>query len=147
MGLSFRRMPTWLIRRRRRERRRQWDLRAALPRGSVWYSRAHREPLFSTSHSSSGDTGPLSTRRHRGQPDLLFLSRVSRKYGCSSRGCAPIYSRATTVGSLDISHATVRCHRSRANSPASRVRSSKWLISNQDKCTIPLSRPSLREHQ
>ena len=145
MGLSFRRMPTWLIRRRRTERHRQWDLRAALPRGSVWYSRAHREPLFSTIHNSSGDTGPLSTHRHRGQPGLLFLSRVSRRYGCSSRGCAPIYSRATTVGSLDISHATARCHQSRASSPVSRVRSSKWLISNWDKCTTPLLRVFLSE--
>ena len=86
MGLSFRRMPTWFIRRRRRERRRQWDLRAALPRGSVWYSRAHREPLFSTSHSSSGDTGPLSTHHHRRQLGLLPLSRMSRRSGCSSGG-------------------------------------------------------------
>ena len=147
MGLSFRRMPTWLIRRRRKERRRPRDLRAALPRGSAWYSRAHREPLFSTSHSSSGDTGPLSTHRHRGQPGLLFLSRVSRRYGCSSRGCAPIYSRATTVGSLDISHATARCHQSRDTTPVRRVRSSKWLISNRDKCTTPPSRVSQRELQ
>ena len=147
MGLSFRRIPTWLIRRRRRERHRQWDLRAALPRGSVWYSRAHREPLFSTSHSSSGDIGPLSTHRHRGQSGLLFLSRVSRRYVCNSRGCAPIYSHATTVGSRGTLHGTARCPQSRAISPVSRAKSRMWLISSRGKCTTPPSRVFLRELQ
>ena len=147
MELSFRRMPIWLTRQRRRERRRQRDLRAALPRGSAWYSWAHREPLFSTSHNSSGVISPLSTHSLRGQLDLRFLSRMSRRYGCSSRGCAPMYSHAIIVGSLVILHVTARCHQSRASRPVSRVRSSKWLISNRDKCTTPPSRVSQRELQ
>ena len=84
--LSFRRMPTWLTRQRRRERRRRRDLRAALPRGFAWCSRAHSVPPFSTSHRSSGDIGPLSTLNHRGQSGLLPLGRMSRRSGCSSRG-------------------------------------------------------------
>ena len=147
MGLSFRRMPTWLIRRRRKERRRQRDLRAALPRGPAWYSRAHREPLFSTSHSSSGDTGPLSTHRLRGQSDLLLLSRMSRRYGCSSRGCAPMFSHAIIVGSLVILHGIAQCHPSKVSNRVSRTRSSNWLISNPDVCTTPPSRAFPRELQ
>ena len=102
---------------------------------------------FSTSRRSSGDTGPLSTLSYSGQLGLLFLSRVSRRCGCSSRGCAPICFRATNVGSLDTLHGTARCHQSRANRPVSRVRSSKWLISSRGKCTIPPSRAFRRELQ
>ena len=80
-------------------------------------------------------------------PDLLFLSRMSRRYGCSSRGCAPMYSHAIIVGSLVILHGIAQCHPSRASIQVSRARSRKWLISSQDRCTIPPSRPSLREHQ
>ena len=147
MWLSFRRMPTWLIRRRRKERRRQRDLRAALPRGSAWYSRAHREPLFSTSHSSSGAIGHLSTHNHRGSSGLLLLSRMSRRSGCSSRGRAPLCFLVTTVGSLDTLPETARCHQSRASRLVNKVRSSKWLISNRDKCTTPPLRVFLRELQ
>jgi len=89
--LSFRRMPTWLTRQRRRERRRRRGLRAALPRGFDWCSRAHSMPPSNTSHRSSGDTCPLSTLSHRGQLGLLFLHRASRRFGCRSRGCAQIF--------------------------------------------------------
>ena len=116
-------------------------------RGSVWCSRAHSEPPFSTSRSSSGDIGPLSTLSHRGQLGLLFLSRLSKRCGCSSRGCAPICFRATTVDSLVTLHGTAQCHPSKASNRASRVRSSKWLTSSQDRCTTPPSRVFLRELQ
>jgi len=147
MELSFRRMPIWLTRQRRRERRRQRDLRAAPPRDFIWCSRAHSESPFSTSHSSSGAIGHLSTHSHRGPSGLLLLSRMSRRPGCSSRGCAPLCFHITTVGNLDTLHVTARCHPSRASNQVSRARSKKWLISSQDRCTIPPSRPSLREHQ
>ena len=147
MGPSFRRMPIWLIKQRRRESHRLWGLLAVLLRGSAWYSRAQSVPPFSTSHRSSGDTGPLSTLSHRGQLGLLFLSRMSRRCGCSSRGCAPICFRATTVGTLDTLYGTAHCHQSRASSPVNRVKSIKWLISNRDKCTTPPSRVSQRELQ
>ena len=147
MGLSYRRMPTWLTRRRRRERHRQWALRAVLLRGSAWCSRVHSEPPFSTSHSSSGVIGPLSTHSLRGQSDLLFLSRMSRRYGCSSRGCAPMYSHAIIVGSLVILHVIAQCHPSKVSNRVSRTRSSNWLISNPSVCTTPLSRAFPRELQ
>ena len=147
MGLSFRRTPTYLTRQRRRERHRQWALRAVLLRGSAWYSRAHSEPPFNTNHSSSGVIGPLSTHRHRAQLDLLFLSRVSRRFGCSSRGRAPICFRATTMGSLDTLHGTARCHQSRASNQVSRPRSRMWLISSQGRCTTPPLRVFQRELQ
>ena len=132
-------------RRRKRERHRPWDLLAVLLRGSAWCSWARSEPPFSISRSSSGAIGPLSTHRHRAQLDLLFLNRLSRRFGCSSRGRAPICFHATTVGSLDTLHGTARCHQNRANRPVSRVRSSKWLISNRDKYTTPPSRVFQRE--
>ena len=147
MGLSYRRTPIWLTRRRRRGRHRQWDLLAVLPRGSVWCSQAHSEPPSSTSHSSSGDIGPISTLSHRGQSGLLPLSRMSRRSGCSSWGCAPIYFRVTTVGSRVTLHGTAQCHPSKACNQASRVRSRVWPTSSRDKCTTPPLRVSLRELQ
>ena len=147
MGLSFRRTPTWLTRQRRRERHRQWALRAAPHSGFALSSQAHREPPFSTSHSSSGGIGHPSIHNLKGRSGLLFLSRASRRSGCSSRGCAPICSRATTVDNRVTLHGTAQCHRSRASRLVSRVRSSKWLTSSRDGCTIPLLWPSLRAHQ
>ena len=147
MGLSFRRTPIWLIKQRKRERRRQRDLLAVLLRGFAWCSRAHSEPPISTSRRSSRDTGPLSTLSHRGQSGLLLLSRMSRSYGCSSRWYGPICSLVTTVGNRDTSPVTAQCHLSKASSRASRTRSSKWLTSSQDMCTTPPSRVFLRELQ
>jgi len=98
------------------------DLLAVLLRGSVWCSRAHSEPFFSTSHSSSGAIGHLSTHRHRGLSDLLFLSRLSRKSGCRSRGRVPICIHATTVGRSVTLHVTVRCRPSMASSQVNRTR-------------------------
>ena len=102
---------------------------------------------FSTSHSSSGGIGHPSTHSLRGQSGPLFLSRASRRSGCSSRGYAPICFRITTVGSRGTLHGTARCHQSRASSPVSRARSRMWLISSRDKCTTPPSRVFLRELQ
>ena len=110
MGLLFRKMPTWLTRQRRRERHRQWALRAAPHSGFALSSRARREPPFSTSHSSSGGIGHPSIHSLRGRSGLLFLSRASRRSGCSSRGYAPICFRVTTVGSRGTLHETARCH-------------------------------------
>ena len=93
-----------------------------LLRGFAWCSRAHSEPPFSTSHSSSGDTCPLSTLSHRGRSGLLLLSRMSRRSGCNSRGCTPICFRVTTVGSRVTLHGTAQCHPSKASNRASRVR-------------------------
>ena len=142
--LSFRRMPTWLTRQRRRERRRRRDHRAALPRGFTWCSRAHSVPPFSTSHSSSGDTGPHSTLSHWGQSGLLLLSRMSRRSGCSSRGYAPTCFRVTTVGSLVTLHGTAQCHPSKASNRANKVRSRVWPTSSRGKCTTPPLRVFLR---
>ena len=147
MGLSFKRTPTWLTRRRRREKHRQWDLLAVFLRGSVWCSRAHSEPPFSTSRRNSGDTCPLSTLSHRGQSGLLLLSRMSRRSRCSSQGCAPICFRVTTVGSQVTLHGTALCHPSKASNRASRVRSRVWLTSSRGKCTTPPSRVFQRELQ
>ena len=102
---------------------------------------------FSTSHSSSGVTGHLSTHSLRGQSDLLFLSRMSRRYGCSSRGCAPMFSHAIIVGSLVILHGIAQCHPSKVSNRVSRTRSSNWLISNPGMCTTPPSRAFQRELQ
>ena len=77
---------------------------------------------FSTSHSSSGAIGHLSTHRHRGLSDLLFLSRLSRKSGCRSRGRVPICIHATTVGRSVTLHVTVRCRPSMASSQVNRTR-------------------------
>ena len=120
---------------------------AGVLRGSVWCSRAPSVPPFSTSHRSSGETGPLSTLSHRGQSGLLPLSRMSRRFRCSSRGCAPICFHVTTVGSRVTLHGTVQCHPSKASNRASRVRSRVWLTSSRGKCTTPPSRVSLRELQ
>ena len=145
MGLSYRRTPTWLTRQRRRERHRRRDLLAVLLRGFAWCSRAHSEPPFSTSHSSSGDTGPLSTLSHRGRSCLLLLNRMSRRSGCSSRGCAPTCFRVTTADSWVILHGTVQCQPSKASNRVSRVRSRVWPTSSLGKCTTPPSRVFLRE--
>ena len=147
MGLSCRRMPTWLIRQRKREKHRQQDLRAAPHSSFALSSQAHRVPPFSTSHSSNGGIGHPSIHSLRGRSSLLFLSRASRRFGCSSRGYAPICFRVTTVGSLVILHGIAQCHPSRASNQVSRARSRKWLISSQDRCTTPPSRVFLRELQ
>ena len=145
MGLSFRRMPTWHISQRKREKHRQQDLRAAPHSGFALSSQAHREAPFSTSHSSSGGIGHPSTHSLTGRSGLLFLNRASRRSGCSSRGYAPICFRVTTVGSRGTLHETARCHQSRASSLVSRARSRTWLISSRG--ATPPSRVFLRELQ
>ena len=147
MGLSYKRTPTWLIRQRKREKHRQQDLRAAPHSGFALSSQAHREPPFSTSHSSSGGIGHPSTHSLRGRSGLLFLSRASRRSGCSSRGCAPICFLVTTVGSRVTLHGTAQCHPSKASNRASKVRSRVWPSSSRGKCTTPPSRVFLRELQ
>ena len=52
-----------------------------------------------------------------------FLSRASKKSGCSNRGYTPICFHVTTVGSRGTLHGIARCHQSRASSPVSRARS------------------------
>ena len=99
---------------------------------------------FSTSHSSSGDTGPFSTLSHRGQSGLLLLSKMSRRSGCSSRGCAPICFRVTTMGSRGTLHGTAQCHPSKANNLVHRIRKARWFTSSRGKCTTPPSRVSQR---
>ena len=147
MGLSYRRTPSWLIRQRKREKHRQQDLRASPHSGFALSSQAHREPLFSTSHSSRGGISHSSTHSLRGQSGHLFLSRASKRSGCSSRGYAPICFRVTTVGSRGTLHETTRCHQSRASSPVSRARSRTCLISSQGKSTTAPSRVFPRELQ
>ena len=116
---------------------------SALQRFRLVQSAPQRAP-FSTRHSSSGDIGPLSTLSHRGQSGLLLLSRMSRRSGCNSRGCAPTCFRVTTADSWVILHGTAQCQPSKASNRISRVRSRVWPTSSRGKCTTPPSRVFLR---
>jgi len=106
-----------------------------------------QQALFQHIHSSSGVIGHLRTHRHRGLLDLLFLSRMSRKFGCSSWGCAPISFHVTTVDNRDTSPVTAQCHQSKASNMDSKIRKAKSLTSNRDKCNTPPLRVSRRELQ
>ena len=131
MGLSFRRMLTWLTRQKRKGRHRLWDLLAALHRGSVSCSLGHSEPPISISLC----LGHHSTHSHRGWLDLLFLHRMCRRLGCHHKECAQIYFHATIVDRSVTLHVTVGCHLSKVRIPTSRIKRRKWLTSSQGKCT------------
>ena len=111
------------------------------PRASSQQQPMYRPPQYQFGyrpghHSNRWHIGHLSTCSHRGQSELLCLSRMCRRCGCSSRVCTQIYPHASTMVKLVTLHVIAICHLSKIKLPISRTRRKMWLILSPGTCII-----------